>query len=165
MAKVLTAGYVPMGAVVTRSEIIDALPMLRHVQTFMGHAVAAAAANTVIGIIEREGLIERSRLEGASLLASLRQALEHCPVVGEVRGVGLWLAIEFTKDKRSKELVDDDMVKAVVRRMREHGVLAVASGQAIEVAPPLISTRSDLDTLVAVAERAIGEVTAEQNAR
>jgi adenosylmethionine-8-amino-7-oxononanoate aminotransferase len=163
MAKALTAGYMPMGAVITRAEIADVLPIFRHVHTFSGHAGAAAAANTAIAIKEREGLVEKARADGAYFLDALKQALEPLPIVGQVRGVGMWLAVDFTRDKATKEPFADDTVAAVVRRMYALGVIASPIGQsAFELAPPLITSRADMDTTVEVAARAIREIAAER---
>ncbi len=158
MAKALTAGYQPMGAVITRPEIADALEMFRHVHTFSGHAGAAAAANTVIAIKERDGLIDRARENGAYLLTTLKAALEPLPIVGQVRGVGMWLAVDFTKDKATREPFADDTVQAVVRAMYQRGVIASAIGTAFELAPPLIVTRAQIDQTVEVARDAITAV-------
>lgn len=163
MAKAMTAGYMPMGAVITRPEIADALPIFRHVHTFSGHAGASAAALTVIAIKERDGLIEQSRSNGAYALDALKQALEPLPITGQVRGVGMWLAVDFTRDKSTREPFGDDTVQAVVRRMYKHGVVASAIGTAFELAPPLITSRADLDETVAVAERSIREIMAERH--
>jgi adenosylmethionine-8-amino-7-oxononanoate aminotransferase len=162
MAKALTAGYVPMGAVITRAEIADALTVFRHVHTFSGHAAAAAAANAAIGIKERDGLIDRARDNGAYLLDALKQELEPLPIVGQVRGVGMWLAVDFARDKRTRAPFADDTVAAVVNRMRDHGVLACTIGHAFELAPPLIVTRAELDRTVEVASRAIREIATER---
>ncbi|MER3437283.1 MAG: hypothetical protein C4346_06660, partial [Chloroflexota bacterium] len=77
--------------VITRPEIADALPIFRHVHTFSGHAGAAAAANTVIAIKERDGLIQRAKENGAYFLDALKQEVEPLPIVGQVRGLGMWL--------------------------------------------------------------------------
>ena len=79
MAKAMTAGYMPMGAVITRPELIDALPVFRHVHTFSGHAGAAAAANTVIAIKERDDLIAKARDNGEYLLDALHEYLDPHP--------------------------------------------------------------------------------------
>ena len=163
MAKALTAGYMPMGAVVARPELIDALPVFRHVHTFSGHAGAAAAANTVIAIKERDGLIGQAREHGAYMLDSLREYLDPHPIVGQVRGVGMWLAVDFTADKATRAPFEDDTVRAVVRRMYELGVIASPIGTAFEVAPPLIATRDDIDETVRVARQAIDEIARERN--
>jgi adenosylmethionine-8-amino-7-oxononanoate aminotransferase len=162
MAKALTAGYVPMGAVIARAELIDALPVFRHVHTFSGHAGAAAAANAAIGIKEREGLIAKARENGAYMLDALHEYLDPHPIVGQVRGVGMWLAVDFTADQETRAPFADDTVRAIVRRMYDHGVIASPIGTAFEMAPPLIATRADLDEAVRVATRAIDEIARER---
>ena len=104
-AKAMTAGYAPMGGVITTPAIIDALTAFRHVHTFSGHAGAAAAANAVITIKERDNLIEASRVNGAYFLDALQEVLEPLPIVGQVRGVGMWLAVDFTKDQADARAV------------------------------------------------------------
>ena len=163
MAKALTAGYVPMGAVIARPELIDALPVFRHVHTFSGHAGAAAAANAVIAIKERDDLITKSRDNGAYLLDALQEYLDPHPIVGQVRGKGMWLAVDFTKDKATREPFADDTVPAVVRRMYQHGVIASPIGTAFEMAPPLIASKSDLDEAVRIAAQSIDEIARERH--
>jgi adenosylmethionine-8-amino-7-oxononanoate aminotransferase len=75
----------------------------------------------------------------------------------------MWLAVDFTKDKATKEPFADDTVAAIVRRMYKHGVVASPIGTAFELAPPLITSRADLDTMVEVAERSIREIMAERS--
>jgi putrescine---pyruvate transaminase len=157
MAKAITAGYAPMGAVITRSEIADAIPLFRHVHTFSGHAVACAAANAAIAIKERERLIPRARENGEYFLAALKDAVGKHRIVGDVRGIGHWHAVDFTADKKTRAPFADDTVTAVVRRMRELGIIAGAMGSAMEMAPPLIVTRSELERTVTVAAQAIEE--------
>ena len=162
MAKAMTAGYAPMGAVITRPELIDALPVFRHVHTFSGHAGSAAAANTVIAIKERDNLIAKAREDGEYMLDALREYLDPHPIVGQVRGKGMWLAVDFARDKETREPFEDDTVRAVVRRMYEHGVIASPIGTAFEMAPPLISSRADLDEAVRAAAQSIDEVARER---
>ena len=159
MAKALTAGYAPMGAVITRAEIADALPMFRHIHTFSGHAGCAAAANTAIRIKERDGLIPRARQNGAYLRQALEDAVGRHPIVGQVRGIGHWHAVELTADKHKKAPPADGTVAAVVRHMRDaSGVLACAIGHAFEMAPPLTATQDQLDRAVQATARAVHEV-------
>lgn len=162
MAKALTAGYMPMGAAIARPELIDALPVFRHVHTFSGHAGAAAAANTVIAIKEREGLIEKARANGAYMLDALHEYLDPHPIVGQVRGLGMWLAADFTADKETREPFEDDTVKVIVQRMYDRGVIASPIGTAFEMAPPLIATKDDIDEAVRVAAQAIDDVAKER---
>ena len=160
VAKALTAGYVPMGAVITRDEIADALPMFRHVHTFSGHAGCAAAANTVIGIKTREKLIPKSLENGKYLQAGLKAAIGDHPMVGQIRGMGSWHAVDFTSDKTTKAAFEDDTVRRIVRRMLDLGVIASAIGTSIEVAPPFIVTHDDLDRTVDTFKQAIDDVAA-----
>lgn len=162
MAKALTAGYMPMGAAIARAELIDALPVFRHVHTFSGHAGAAAAANTVIAIKERDGLIDLAREHGAYMLDALHEFLDPHPIVGQVRGIGMWLAVDFTADKETRAPFEDDTVRAIVKRMYDYGVIASPIGTAFEMAPPLIATKADIDEAVRVAARAIDEVARER---
>ena len=158
VAKAITAGYIPLAAAITRPDIADAMPIFRHIHTFMGHLAATAAANCNIGICERDNLIEKAKTDGAYFLDSLQQATGNHPIVGQVRGLGCWLAIELTADKKAKAPFTDDTVKAVVDRMREHGVLGSPIGTAFELAPSLITSRAQFDTATEVIARSIDEV-------
>jgi putrescine aminotransferase len=157
-AKALTAGYMPMGGIIAKPEIADAMPIFRHVHTFSGHAGAAAAASAVIRIMERDRLVEKVRTDGAWFLDGLKQELEPLSIVGQVRGVGFWLAVDFTSDKTTKAPFTDDTVKAVVARMADAGVIASAIGTSFELAPPYTTSRSDLEQTVKIASEAIREV-------
>jgi len=157
-AKAITAGYRPMGGVITKPEIADALPIFRHVHTFSGHAGASAAASAVVRIMERDNLVEKVRTDGAWFLDGLKQELEPLSIVGQVRGVGFWVAADFTKDKKTKEAFADDTVKAIVARMADYGVIASAIGTSFEMAPPYIATRSDLEYTVKLAGKAVREI-------
>jgi putrescine---pyruvate transaminase len=161
-AKALTAGYIPMGAVITREEIADAMPMFRHIHTFSGHAVAAAAANAVLDIKEREGLIPKALANGEYLQKALKQAIGDHPIVGHIRGMGHWHAVDFTSNKATKAVFEDDTVKAIATRMVEHGVLSTAIGTSVEIAPPLTMTQSEFDTVVSVYKTSVDEVSAER---
>ena len=162
MAKAITAGYMPLGACMTTDAIADALPVFASVHTFSGHAAACAAANAVIGIKRRESLIQKSAGDGEYLLDDLREMLEPMPIVGQVRGVGMWHAVDFTSDHRTKAPIGREHVKAIADRVWDKGVIVSAIGDAIEIAPPLITDRSDLDHTVRTLAEAIREVTAER---
>jgi putrescine aminotransferase len=162
-AKALSAGYAPIGAVITRDEIIGALSQFRHIHTFGGHATACAAANAAIAIVQREKLIEKARENGKYFLAELKHAVGGHPIVGDVRGTGHWHAVDFTSDRKTKASFADDTVKTIVERMRKLGVMvSVIGASAIEMAPPLIVTRADLDKAVATCAQAIHEVAAQR---
>ena len=161
MAKAMSAGFAPMGAVITTDEIATGVGHFRHVHTFAGHAVGCAASNAVIAIKERDGLVALAKANGPRIQAALHDALGKHPNVGQIRGLGHWHAVDFTADRSTKEPLDGAAVVAVVRRMREKGVIASAIGTALEIAPPLVATQSDLDHGIETCARAVYEVMAE----
>ena len=162
LAKAISAGYFPLSGLIARPEIGDAVADLRHTHCHMGNPAASAAALANIAIIERDDLIARSMEIGAYFLVALKEALGDQPILGEVRGLGLWLAVELTADQATRVPFTDDTVPAIVRRMRELGVLANAIGSAIELAPPYIVARGELDRAAEVIARAITEVARER---
>jgi len=162
LAKAISAGYFPLSALVARPEICDAVADLRHTHCHMGNPAASAAALANIAIIERDGLVARSKEKGAYFLAALRDALDGNPIVGEVRGRGLWLAVDLTADRATKAPLGGDTVLAVMRRMRDHGVLGSVMGGAIELAPPFIVENTDLDRAAEVIARSVAEVAHER---
>ncbi len=136
MAKGITAGYAPLGATVITSALHQRLTRLADVHTFGGHAVSAAAANEAIDVYTREGLVERSANLGAKLLERLR-ALHAYDIVGDVRGIGMWLAVEFTSDEKTKAPLDRWALSSIVMQARALGILVGRNGNSIEIAPPL----------------------------
>lgn len=159
MAKAMTAGYFPMGAMIARKELVEALPVFRHVHTFSGHGGGIAAAMANIAVCERDSVIERARDNGRYLLGALKDALGGERIVGDVRGVGMWIAVDFAADRKTRAPFTDDTVKTVVRHMKEAGVLASAIGaSAFEMAPPLIAEREHLDRAVEAAAGAVRSV-------
>jgi adenosylmethionine-8-amino-7-oxononanoate aminotransferase len=133
------------------------------ISTYGGHPVAAAVAGRNIDIIEEEKLVERAADTGAYLLDGLRGLLAH-PWVGDVRGKGLLAAVELVKDRRTKEIVPPDRIKGVVDFMRRSGVIVGRSGggrhlgSSIVLSPPLVITRAEVDRIVSVLDRAVGEL-------
>lgn len=158
MAKQLTSGYVPMGAAVTKPSVIGEFPVFRHIHTYGAHPVACKAASVNLEIIKREELVENAREMGEYFLNGLKE-LEKQPIVGEVRGIGLWLGIEFVQDKKTKARFPEENNPAprIVKRIREKGAFCRPSVQSIEIAPALIITRSDIDEALRILEEAIAD--------
>jgi len=157
MAKALTAGYVPLGATIASAKIRDALDGYPDIHTYGGHPAAAAAALAAIDIYESDGLLKRAAQEGAHALDTLRE-LEVLDAVGDVRGLGLWLAVDFTADPETRAPLASKTLKAIVERTRELGVLVSNNGTAIEIAPPLVISREDLDEGLARFAQAVREI-------
>jgi adenosylmethionine-8-amino-7-oxononanoate aminotransferase len=156
-AKGVTAGYLPLAAVITTQSVFDALPTLYGGHTHAGSPPAAAAALAVADIYERDGLVQRSKAVGAEMLERLR-ALEELDRVGQVRGLGMWAAIDFTSDKATQALPEPSLVNRVARRTQELGAIVSPIGTSVEVAPSLNIEASDLDAGLTRLETAVKEL-------
>ncbi len=153
-AKAISGGYVPLGASTVTQKIADILPIFSHLQTYQGHPAACAASLATIDYIEKHDLITRSAENGAYFLDKL-QRLRDLPIVGDVRGLGMWNCVDFTRDKKTKQPLVEGSVKRMVRHCLEQGVLLGEEGTAIEMSPPYIASRDELDTCVDTLEKVI----------
>ena len=160
MAKGLSSGYLPIGAVAFAEHLIKDFFELGgefyHGMTYAGHPVACAVALRNIEIIEQEGLVARARELGpyfAEALASLR---DH-PIVGETRSMGLIGAIELTNDKtRRTRFANPGRVGTMCRdHSFRNGLIMRACWDTMVLAPPLVISRKDIDLLVQLARRAL----------
>ena len=152
-AKAITGGYSPLGASTVSQEIADVLPIFSHLQTYQGHPASCAAGLATVEYIEQHDLIRQSKENGAYLLEQM-QRLRELPIVGDIRGLGMWTCIDFTKDKKTKAPLDGG-TKRMVHRCIDMGVLVGEEGTAIELSPPYIATRDQLDICVDTLEKAI----------
>jgi adenosylmethionine-8-amino-7-oxononanoate aminotransferase len=159
IAKGMTSGYMPMGAALARKEIADAFmgdesDKLMHGLTYGGHPVAAAAANANIAIIEREGLNQRAHDMGNYLMEQLHLALDTHPNVGEIRGMGLFVALELVRDRQTKTPLEEERLMGWLSdQLKRRGVICRADDRldpVIQLSPPLTIPREDLDEVVSV---------------
>jgi putrescine---pyruvate transaminase len=157
VAKAITAGYMPLAGTIVNDEIRDAITQFPDVHTFGGHAAASVAALTAIAIYEEEGLVKRAA-ELGGVLTELLQGFKAIDVVGDVRALGLWAAVDFTGDRATKAPLDPATIRRIVLRARELGVIVSQNGTAIELAPPTIITREDLTWGMGRFEQAIRDV-------
>jgi len=149
LSKAITGGYMPLGAVLVSDAVAEVLgrdhgfPMGF---TYNGHPTACAVAMANLDIIERERLLDRARATGALLLERLGE-LAALPVVGEVRGVGMMLALELVADKQTREpLVAESPPQDVIRR--ETGVIVRDCAHNLVLSPPLSMTDEEADEVV-----------------
>nr|WP_167357660.1 aspartate aminotransferase family protein [Pseudomonas seleniipraecipitans] len=153
IAKGLTSGYVPMGGLVVRDEIVAVLSEggdFNHGFTYSGHPVAAAVALENIRILREEKILETVREETAPYLQKrLRELADH-PLVGEVRGVGMLGAIELVKDKQTRERYPSDRAVGMVCRGHcfDNGLIMRAVGDTMIISPPLVISKHEIDELV-----------------
>jgi adenosylmethionine-8-amino-7-oxononanoate aminotransferase len=167
-AKGLASGYLPLGAVIVSDRVSKAFKEpFAHGHTYGSHPVTCAAGAAVLEYMERHNLVESSAKMGEYLLAELETLREH-PTVGDVRGLGLFAGAEFVKDKASKEPfpAEVDFGRRVSEQCLGNGLLVYPGnatvdgfqGDHIQVAPPLVVTQEQIDEIVHILDRSIGEV-------
>lgn len=138
MAKGLAAGYQPVGALMCANRIIETIKSksgyFQHGHTFMGHATAVAASLATQKAISAENLMENVKNRGTAIRTALRAELEHHPNVGDVRGRGLLIGIEFVRDKRSKDPFDpsDKLHNTIQKAAMDIGLLCYGMGGTID---------------------------------
>ncbi len=172
MAKGLASSYMPLSATVARQEIFDKFlcdpadpedntNYFRDISTYGGCTGATVAALESTRIIEEENLVENSRVMGAYLLDRLKE-LTDFPIVGDIRGKGLFCGIEFVEDKAARVPVSEAAMAKLMGDLTAEGVLAGRTNSSIpglnnimNFAPALIAKRSDIDEIVAAVKKAI----------
>ncbi len=156
MAKGISSGYVPLGAVGCTDRVMDPIDIFHHLHTYSNHPVACAAALKNLEIMKNEHLIDRSWEMGAYFLDGLK-TLESHPIVGEVRGTGLWLGMDFTLDKKKKTPFPPQRVIRITDRAKEKGLIIKTMGQALEFAPSLIIQKEEIDEAIRILDECIRE--------
>jgi len=162
IAKGLTSAYAPLSGVLVGERVFKVMEagsaeagIFPHGYTYTGHPIGVAAANANLDILEREDLTSNAAQVGAYMLANLHDAFDSLPITGEVRGVGLMLAVEFVADPATKKRLDPSLKVAyrVSTLAREKGLItrAMPQSEAIGFAPPLVLTRSEADQIVEIA--------------
>lgn len=144
MAKGISSGYVPLGAVGCTEQVVEPIQVLNHLHTYGNHPVACAAALKNLEIMERELLVEKAMETGAYFLERLKELEDH-PVVGEARGIGLWLALDLTADKKTREPFPLERLALLVQKAKERGLIIRFMGHALEFAPALNISKEEID--------------------
>jgi taurine-pyruvate aminotransferase len=163
MAKGLANSYMPLSATMARKEIFDLflndpadkMKYFRHISTYGGNAAACAAGLESVRIVEEENMAQRSATMGSYLLESLRDKLSTHPMVGDIRGRGLFAGIELVEDKTSKAPVSEQVVGGVVADVAAQGVMVGKTNRSIpngnniiNLAPAFVVTKEQLDRIV-----------------
>jgi 4-aminobutyrate aminotransferase len=155
IAKGIASGL-PLGVTAARDTIMDWTPGA-HASTFGGNPVSCAAALATIKLL-KEQLIANAATVGEHLMAGLRDLQTRHPLIGDVRGKGLMIGIEFVRDRQTKERATTERDQ-IVDRMFAHGVLVLGAGRnTIRLSPPLVLTKAQADTCLQVLDTVIGEV-------
>jgi putrescine aminotransferase len=170
-AKGITSGYLPLSGVMLTRQVHDTLKSVKgpfqHGFTYSGHPTACAVGLRNLQIIEDERLVERVVEVGPYLQEQLRKLRSH-DIVGDVRGLGLMAAVEFVRDRQSKEQFDLSL--GVARRVwtaaLEMGVIVrPLPGDVIALSPPFVISEREIDRVVAVLDQVITTVARELRAQ
>ena len=141
----------PLAAVIARPELINAFTERNmYFNTFAGNPVSAAVGAAVLDVLEDERLVENARVVGDYTLARLAKLAERHAIIGDVRGAGLFFAVELVSDRGSKTPAPAQ-TKRVVNRMRELGVLISRIGMhdnILKIRPPMPFSKQNADLLI-----------------
>ena len=148
------ASGVPLGAIIARKSLMN-WTKGTHGNTFGGNPIACAAALATIELIENE-YMDNSTEVGEYTLDALHEIKTRHPSIGDVRGKGLMIGIEFVKDRQTRE-PDDELRDRIIHQAFEGGLLILGCGtSAIRIAPPLNISRTEIDEGLKIFEEAIG---------
>lgn len=175
IAKGLGGGYQPIGAVLAQGRIVEAMSsgsgFFQHGHTYLGHAVACAAALAVQQVIEREGLLGKVQRDAALLQQLLTERLGSNPHVGDIRGRGFFWGVELVQDRASKAPFDPARrLHAKVKAAAfARGLLVYPMGGTVDgrygdhvlLAPPFIATTEELTRIVSLLAEALDAAIAE----
>jgi len=163
VAKGITSGYIPLSAAIAHERIAAAFDPRSHHEnvhpnTYCGHPVACAAALANIAILEREDLVGNADRMGERLQRALAARLERLPIVGEVRGRGLLVAVDLVDPcERDRPLAAEHVASLNLRAWRR-GVIPFARGSVLRLAPPLCIDAAQVDELAGLVCECIEEL-------
>ncbi|MGO9455549.1 MAG: aspartate aminotransferase family protein [Acidimicrobiales bacterium] len=168
VAKGLTSGYAPLGAMIASDRLVE--PFLHgdasfaHGFTFAGHPVSCAVALANLDVFERDGIIHHVQATQDAFRTSL-ESLGDLPIVGEVRGAGFFYGIELVKDKETRESFGHDESEFLLRgflsgALFESGLICRADDRGdpvVQLSPPLICGQTEIDFMVEVLRHVLSE--------
>ncbi len=173
MAKGLASGYAAISVTVTTEDLFnqflaepsEKLQYFRDISTFGGCAGGPAAALENMRIIEQENLLDNVNKMGDYLLDKLYELQEKYPLIGDVRGKGLFVGAEMVTDRKSKQPVDESVTARVVADCLQQGVMIGRTNRSFTeynntlcLSPALICTKDDLDEIVTAIDNALGRI-------
>ena len=173
MAKGVASGYAAIACLVTTEEVFDLFkdnaddPMnyFRDISTFGGCTAGPAAAIENMRIIEDENLLSNTLAMGAHMVDNLNALADKHPVIGDVRGKGLFCGAELVSDRASREPAPEKMVQAVVADCMAQGVVIGATNRSLPgfnntlcFSPALIATKDDINQITDAVDQALGRV-------
>ncbi|HVA86568.1 MAG TPA: aminotransferase class III-fold pyridoxal phosphate-dependent enzyme [Candidatus Saccharimonadales bacterium] len=159
LAKAIANGL-PLSAIVTRRELQERWGVGAHGSTFGGNPVACAAGVAVLETIRDEGLVANAAERGAQLNAGLKALMADDHRIGDVRGPGLMIGVEFVRD-RATRAPDTTIVEPLLAACIEAGLIVLSAGkhhQVVRFIPPLDGTAEEIDQALAIFRRALASI-------
>lgn len=168
MGKPMGNGY-PIAAVITTRAVADSFrdTGVEYFNTYGGNPVSCAVANAVLQVIEDQGLLEHARQVGEHLLSRCAVLQQRHQLVGDVRGVGLFVGIELVTDRRTRAPATAE-AQHVLSRMKDESILLSSDGpdrNVIKLKPPMVFSKENVDTFIDVFDRVLGELEDECDAQ
>jgi 4-aminobutyrate aminotransferase len=158
MAKGIASGL-PLSGILAKTDLMDRLPPGSHGGTYGGNVVSCAAANATLDVIEDEGLVANARERGAQFLDGLRRLAATHRSIGDVRGLGLMLALEFVQpDVGDGRVPNAALTKRVQAACLERNLVLLTAGtyvNVVRIIPPLITTADEVDHALAIIAQAL----------
>ena len=158
MGKPMGNGH-PMAAVFTTPEIAASFEEMEFFSTFGGNPVSCAVGMAVLNVIEEDGLMQCATELGARFKEGLRELQERHPIIGDVRGRGLFLGIELVRDRETQEPATEEAAR-LVEDMRDRNVLLSTDGphyNIIKIKPPMVLSKEDVDTTLHLLNESLGQ--------
>jgi 4-aminobutyrate aminotransferase-like enzyme len=159
MGKPMGNGH-PLAAVVTTRAIAGAFANgMEYFNTFGGNPVSCAVGSAVLDVIAEEGLQENALRTGNRLLAGLAGLMERHPLIGDVRGLGLFIGVELVHDRQTLQPAPSEATY-IVERLKEHGILLSIDGplhNVLKLKPPLVFDAGNADFLVNTLDQVLAE--------
>jgi 4-aminobutyrate aminotransferase len=157
LAKGIASGL-PLSATVAKAEVMESWKPGQHASTFGANPVAVEASLATLDILKSEHVIQNVRRIGEKAKKRLLEMKEKYEIVGDVRGMGLFLGVEIVKDKRSKAR-GEDQAKQIMDYCFRHGLLVIIAGRnTIRVIPPLVVTEEEMSEGLDILEEGIAAV-------
>ncbi|MGV3714154.1 aminotransferase class III-fold pyridoxal phosphate-dependent enzyme [Pseudolysinimonas sp.] len=157
-AKGVNSGYVPVGGVIISESISGAFDdqVFPGGLTYSGHPLAAASIVASIDAMEEEGIIENARMIGEEVLGpGLRALAERHPMIGEVRGLGVFWALDLVTDRDTREPVAPSIIGALKQELLDRGYLPFVSDNRLHVVPPCVVTADEAKRGLAAIDEAL----------
>jgi len=167
-AKGIGSAHVPLGGVLMTDRVaapfMEGNTVLNHGITYGGHPVACAVGLKNLEVMERERVLENVR-ENESYFRGVLESLSEKPIVGDVRGAGYFMSIELVRDKETKQTFDEEESEHLLRgflshRLYESGLICRQDDRGdpvVQLSPPLVATRDDLDFIHDVLDKVLDE--------